>query len=82
MQIAHMMHAVADADDDGDVPGPHLHGHDRHAWRVQGHEDRLRRRRHGRASTTLWYDDVKAGKIPAQRSAEAVPSGDAQPVKA
>ena len=44
MQIAHMVHAVGGAADDGDVPRPHLHGHDRHARRLSRDARRLCRR--------------------------------------
>ena len=52
MQIAHMVHAVATTLHDGDVPGPHLHRHDRHARCLQRDAHRLRRTRPGRRSTT------------------------------
>ena len=55
--------------DDGRVHRPHLHRHHRHARRLQGdgtgYVDEAWAREHHR----LWYEDIRAGKIPAQRSA-------------
>ena len=74
MQIAHMVHAVTSVlmlamflahaylgsvGMDGAYEGMR-HGYVDEAWAQQHHE--------------YWYDDVKAGKIPAQRSEPAVPS--------
>ncbi|MCB1995109.1 MAG: formate dehydrogenase subunit gamma [Burkholderiaceae bacterium] len=44
------------------------HGYVDEAWAQEHHE--------------LWYDDIKAGRIPAQRSASAVPPGDAAGARA
>ncbi len=55
--------------DDVHVPGPHLPGHDRHARRLQGDARRaMSDEAWAREHHAYWYDDIKAGKIPAQRS--------------
>ena len=51
MQIAHMIHCRRGAADDGDVPRPHLHRHDRHEGRLQGHAHRLSSMKPGPRST-------------------------------
>ena len=82
MQVAHMVHAVATMLMMADVPGAHLHRHHRHAGRLRAMRDGLRRRRLGAASTTrYWYEDIKAGKIPASARPSRRRAACAQPAR-
>lgn len=82
MQIAHMIHGVATvlmmAMFIGHIYMGTIGTEGAYKAMRTGYVDETWAREHHE----LWYDDIKAGKIPAQRSVEAVPSGDAQPVKA
>ncbi len=75
MQLAHMVHAAWRCCPVRLTCWPYLHGHGRYARRLPRHEDRLCRPGWAREHHELWYQDIKSGKIPAQRS----PEGSARP---
>ena len=72
MQIAHMVHAAASMLMMALFLGHIYIGHDRHEGRLSGDETGYVDEDWAKEHHELWYEDIKAGKIPAQRSA---PSG-------